>query len=637
MKIVLGDLEANGLLEQATVVHCGVFKEKGSKELIKFSPLSGGDYVKGLLEYLDSVDVLIMHNGIGYDLPLLEKLYGYKYKGRIVDTLVMSRLQSPHRPRPYFMEGKGGPHSLAAWGYRVGRGKPDHDDWENFSPAMLHRCSEDVEILDLVYNALVDEAKGLGGEWGPAYRNSFKLFSILSKQERYGWYVDQKFLDKSLYMLNHWMDRIDKVLEPRLPMICEPLEGKEKGEYKWVKKPFMKSGDHAEIAKKHYGDEVAVVGGVFSRVAFRPVSLDSNAEVKAFLLKLGWEPVQWNTNEAGEQTSPKLSKDDPFEGVQGSMGRLIARRVQCKSRRSIVEGWKNKIREDGRLPSVVSGLADTGRATHSVIVNVPNADAFFGKWMRKIFSCPEGRVLVGCDAKGCQDRMLAQRAKNDDFTYMLLHGKKEDGTDGHSLATKAVNFVMKRHEMPLIIRSKGKNFNFGWKFGASDTKLGRMVVASDVIGAEIRKELEGVFPAQAELVERLTQEWKNNAQKVKGPNGWTRYKNGWIRGLDGRPIFIESEHAILVYVLQSDEAIMMANAYTMLYDKLTELGLEWGKDWAYVCWMHDEYNIECREELAKVIAPIAEQCIHEAGNMFGLTYCPQQGEASIGRNWYEIH
>jgi DNA polymerase I-like protein with 3'-5' exonuclease and polymerase domains len=231
--------------------------------------------------------------------------------------------------------------------------------------------------------------------------------------------------------------------------------------------------------------------------------------------------------------------------------------------------------------------------------------------------------------------MLAQRAKNPEFTDMLLNGDKKLGTDGHSLSMKAVNRAHKKHGLPLIGRGKAKNYNFGWKFGAQDPKLGEMGGGDATAGADIRAELEGVFPAQAALVEALTAEWRSNAE-VTEKWGKKRYKNGWIRGLDGRPIFIQAEHTILVFMLQSDEAITMAAAYIILYKRLMKK-YKWGVDWAYVCWYHDEYTIECREELADDIKIMAEQAIVDAGKFFGLTHCPQVGEAEVGRNWYDIH
>ena len=146
MRIGIFDREANGFVDKATCVHCCVVKELNG-EIRKFWPWPGADYVKQMLDYLNSFDVLIAHNGIGYDFPLLRKLYGWEFKGKRVDTLIMSRLLNPKRIVPFNCPDKKiGPHSLAAWGYRVGRGKPEHNDWENFSEAMLHRCTEDVEI-----------------------------------------------------------------------------------------------------------------------------------------------------------------------------------------------------------------------------------------------------------------------------------------------------------------------------------------------------------------------------------------------------------------------------------------------------------------------------------------------------------
>ena len=49
------------------------------------------------LRYLDCASELIGHNIIGYDLPVLQRLYDYVHNARITDTLFMSRLVSPNR------------------------------------------------------------------------------------------------------------------------------------------------------------------------------------------------------------------------------------------------------------------------------------------------------------------------------------------------------------------------------------------------------------------------------------------------------------------------------------------------------------------------------------------------------------
>ncbi len=430
MSIWVADLEANGLLDTATKVHCGVFRNYKTGEIHKFYPGSHDDYVKAMLSFMDTIKVLVMHNGIGYDWPLLEKLYGYSFKGKKIDTLIMSRLFNPDRRLPFNCPNKrAGPHSVEAWGYRVGRGKPEHDDWENFSEAMLHRCSEDVEIQCLIYDKLLEEMRATGADWRNALAMSHKLFEIVQKQEEYGWLVDRPYAERCIRLLTEWMDRIDRHVGPRLPKVLEVGETKSQGEYKYVAKPFKKDGTYAKATE----DWISSVGlnaterpvlGPYTRISFRPLDLGKRNETVDFLLKSGWIPKEWNTNDAGERTSPKLSKTETFEGVQGSMGRLIAKRVVCRQRRGIIEGWLRAIRPDGRLPGRITGLANTGRAKHAVIVNVPGPGAFFGKQMRKIFIAKDGYVLIGTDAASCQDRMLAQRASNPDFTNMLLDGDK---------------------------------------------------------------------------------------------------------------------------------------------------------------------------------------------------------------------
>ena len=648
MRVCVADLEANGLLHEATRVWCGVFKDINTSEVFEFNPKQ----IPEMLGFMDTCDVLIMHNGLDYDWPLLEKLYGYQYQGQKVDTLVMSRLQKPSRLRPFNMPRgvRGGPHSIAAWGYRVGRGKPDHDDWQEYSPAMLHRCTEDVEIGHLVYNELLKEAKGMG--WKSAWKLSFKLFDILHKQKEYGWLADREYMERCIGLLTHWIDRIDATITPRLPMIYEVKEQKVKGEYKHLKSIFLKSGKYSKFTKDWYDknniDEQEVrVAGPFSRILYRPVDLNSNKETKDFLLNIGWKPEEWNYKKGengkplkGEdgnliKSSPKLSHDDSFNGVQGGLGRLVARRVQCRHRRSNIEGWIKLIREDGRISTPVSGLAETGRAKHKGVVNVPGTEAFFGKQMRKCFTCKKGYKIVGTDSAGCQNRMLAARVGDEFFTRTLLEGKKEDKSSIHFVNKRAIEEEIGES----ITYGNSKNLNYAFMFGASDKKLGSILNRGKEVGAKVRKALLGVAPGFENLVKKLTDEWKSNAKTrmVKTKWGYRKeYYDGWVKGLDGRPIFISSEHQILVYVLQSDEAIMMAAAYCMLYKRAEARGWKHGRDWGFLIWYHDEFQCEVREDLAEEFAALAEKCIEDAGKFYNIN-CPHKGESDIGNNWYETH
>lgn len=634
MRKMVADFEANGFLKEATHAHCGVFIDVTTHEVVKFGPTE----IQPMLRFMDTIDELIIHNGFGYDWPLLKKLYGYEYRGKKIDTLVMSRLLNPKRLIPFgcptvdpLTRKKVGPHSIQAWGYRVGRGKPEHNDWAVFTPEMLHRCVEDTEILLLVYEALLKEADG--GDWENAFRLSFKLFENLQRQEEYGWLVDQEHMHFCIKQLTKWEERIDRVLVPSLPLLLEINEEKKLGIYKYVAKPFLQSGQPSQSVRTWLHDcgiapDMSPVCGPFSRVGFRRVDLNSNAETKDYLLSEGWEPLEWNTNDEGARTSPKMSKDDPFEGINGKVGKLVARRVQIRQRRSILEGLLELIREDGRIASAVNTLAVTGRATHRNIVNIPAAGkSFYGKQMRRCFICPPDKVLVSTDSDSCQLRMLGGRMGSKEYIEALCTGDKSKGTDLHSL-TKKIGEIESR--------DIAKNVIYCLLFGGGDGKLGK-TAKQPGNGKQLREKLYNGFEGLGPLVERLMKEWKATAKRRFNKKfNRMEYYDGCITGLDGRPIKVPSEHQLLVYLLQSDEAIAMTAAYNRFHKRMDILGYTFGKEYGTVCFYHDEYTVECDPEIADVVAKESADAIVWAGEFFKIP-CPQKGESKIGRSWFAVH
>ena len=625
MKIRVFDSEANGLLDTVTTAHCGVFKSLDGKEVEKFD----NQQIPDMLRFLDTCDVIIGHNIIGYDFPMLKKVYGYVYKGKKVDTLLMSRALNPDRMLPpNAIIRSAGPHSIYAWGVRVGVDKPEHEDWAVYSPAMLHRCTEDVEINRLVYHELMKEAASSGGKWRDAFLLTFKLFENLQEQEQYGWLVDQELMAQHIITLTKMMDEIDEQVKPLLPLVLEIEEYKKPGGWTYAAKPFKQSGEYSEQSRKWFEpDRIHVVGGPFSRISFRRTNLDSRNELVDFLLREGWEPKEWNTNDAGERTSPKLSKDDPFEGVEGEAGQLVAKRVQCRHRRSLIEGLQALVRPDGRIGSAIAGMAVTGRMQHRNIVNIPAAKSFFGKELRSIFTCPPGKVLVSTDSDGNQLRQLAGRMGDKAYIEALCNGVKENGTDLHSINQRAAG---------LPDRDMAKTFIYGFLFGAGDAKIGKIVKGNAARGKALKEKFLAGLPALADLLTKLAEEWKQTARKKYNPQ-WNRweYFDGTITGLDGRPIKVKSEHQILVYLLQSDEAIQMSAAYNWTIAKLKRK-YRYGEQVNAVCFYHDEYTFECDEGIAEDVKKITEEGIAWAGRFYNIQ-CPHVGQGKIGLNWYEVH
>lgn len=144
---VVGDLEADGLLPTVTKIWCGVFKDIDTGCKASFLP----HQMEEMCRYLDKVTYLVMHNGIDFDLPLMERILDYTYKGEFFDSFIVSQMTYPDRP---------GGHGLGPWGERFGVPKPEHEDWSRFSDEMLHRCDVDVEINHLTYKTLIKELNG---------------------------------------------------------------------------------------------------------------------------------------------------------------------------------------------------------------------------------------------------------------------------------------------------------------------------------------------------------------------------------------------------------------------------------------------------------------------------------------------
>ncbi len=602
-KIGTFDIETDGLLENVTQVWCVVVKDHSDGSVHVWDCNDDGSPTA----LLDQYDVLIGHNCIAFDFPVLRKIYGWDYAGTKIDTLIMSRTQRPLRQAP---RGAGAwPHSVEAWAVRLvncGRAKVQNDVWDHYHPAILERCQTDVEIQAQIYQALLEEGKGEG--WKLAHRLNNKLFDLLQRQEEYGWQVDRDWIDGCLATLTRWINRIDRVVSPHLPLITESGKTNDK--------PFKKDGTLAKKSMEFWPElDRSLLFGPYSSVSFRPVDLDKNKEVKEFLLKQGWKPKEWNENDDGDRTSPKLSKDDPFEGIQGSLGALIAKRVQCKQRIGILEGWKSSVRDDGRIGAGVAGIATTGRLRHRGIVNVPSphSGAFFAKQMRAVFTARPGWVLCGVDSKGNQVRQLAARMGDEKFTAAVLKDKERDGEDFHSYNQQLCGGIP---------RSKAKNFFYGFIFGAGPQTIAKQIGDTSAVAKRLVELYLAKLPKLKALIKLLTYQWKQS--------------NGYIKGIDGRPIHVDTEHKILCYALQSDEAIQMGAAYVKFHDAMAKAGYVVGTDWSPCIWMHDEFQFECRPEIAEAAARIGCDAISWAGRFYGIA-CPHEGDHKIGRNWSETH
>jgi len=105
-----------------------------------------------------------------------------------------------------------------------------------------------------------------------------------------------------------------------------------------------------------------------------------------------------------------------------------------------------------------------------------------------------------------------------------------------------------------------------------------------------------------------------------------------LKGLDGRKIYVRSQHAALNTLLQGGGAIVMKKAMTILQEKMSLNAL----DARFVANIHDEWQIEVKESQAECVGVFGVEAIEEASKYYNMR-CPLTGEYNIGENWYETH
>ena len=143
-QMLVFDCETNGLLHDVSTIHCIAIYDSQKEETFVFNDQGGDCYplTEGL-HWLTSADVIIGHNIIGYDLPVLRKIYSwFESSATVIDTLVLSRLYHPNlmeldkkRAWPRMPLQLYGRHSLESYGYRLGEYKGEFgitSDWKEW-------------------------------------------------------------------------------------------------------------------------------------------------------------------------------------------------------------------------------------------------------------------------------------------------------------------------------------------------------------------------------------------------------------------------------------------------------------------------------------------------------------------------
>ena len=584
-KIIL-DIEANGL--KPDTIWCIVAKEVEHGTTNTFI----GDDIHEFGDWIlyNGITDICGHNIIGYDLPILERLAGFTWKGAVQDTLVMSRLAHPHRE---------GGHSLNAWGSRLDFEKGEHTDWSSFSWEMVDYCKRDVELTQLVYAHLMKELEHFKEESITLEHN---VARIVNQQVENGWTIDERDANLLLGELRQKLHDVETIVRKTfkpLP-VWIPLnfpDGKTKNKDGTISKRYQAQLDKG-ASWKHIGERTGAGETQWGYYLYPEFNLGSRQQIGRYLQHFGWKPKEFT------EKGNVIVNESVLSGVDIPEAQQIAEYLMLQKRVAQVQSWVDAIEIDGRVRGRVNSIgAVTGRMTHSKpnMAQVPASYSPYGKECRKLWTIPKGYKLVGCDASGLELRMLAHYMNDSEYTKEVIGG------DIHSANQKSAG---------LKTRDQAKTFIYAFLYGAGDEKIGTIVGGGKGTGRTVKKKFLDNTPALKSLRERVT----------------TASKRGYLIGLDGRRIWVRSEHSALNTLLQGAGAIIMKKALVLLDDSATAYKI----DYKIIGNIHDEIQSEVHESEAKAFGEIAVMAIKKAGKEFNLN-CPLDGAYKIGGNWNETH
>jgi hypothetical protein len=165
------DLETDGLYNDVTQIHCLAIHDLNEAKTYTFNDQGNQEPVSRGVQMLMDADSIIGHNIIGYDLPVLDKLFPwYSCPSSVVDTLLLSRLYHADIMKldqrrkwdqmPLQMYGR---HSLEAYGYRLKCYKGQYGkttDWSLWSQDMEDYCVQDVNVTTKLWHHFVPYLTG---------------------------------------------------------------------------------------------------------------------------------------------------------------------------------------------------------------------------------------------------------------------------------------------------------------------------------------------------------------------------------------------------------------------------------------------------------------------------------------------
>ena len=372
------DIETDAI--NATKIHCIVARSLSSdKEKVWI-----GDECQQFAGWSRQIDEFIMHNGISFDAPILNRLTGSSIRlSQVRDTLIESQLYNPIRE---------GGHSLEAWGDRLNFPKGECNDFRTFNEDMLQYCIRDTKLTRKLAHKLSAEGKMFSSR---SYELERKVRAIVDQQEKNGFAFNIK---EAIMFLSKLEDEQHK-LEQQAEEMFEPTEVVLKTKTKYI-----------------------------------PFNIASRKQIAERLIEKGWKPT--HKTEKGNI----IVSEEILSKLKMPEAQMFSRYFLLQKRTGLLKSWIQECQEDERVRGRVLTLRTiTGRMAHHSpnMAQVPATYSPYGEECRELWtvSNPDTHTLVGTDASSLELRCLAHYMDDPKFTKEVLTG------DVHTANMKAAGLT----------------------------------------------------------------------------------------------------------------------------------------------------------------------------------------------------
>lgn len=544
--------------------------------------------VKAGVELLSDADCIVGQNILSFDLPALKILHGLEVsEHQVFDTMIASRLMYASQrdidfQTPGFPKELVGSHSLKAWGYRLTNRKYESPAFTKRTDELVEYCIQDVKITMQLFDRILAH---------PAYNHAVRALDIemrfahiIKQQERHGFAFDVKAAQKLHANLRKRILEIEAGMGKVFPPKVIPRVSEKTGK---TLKPKVEE--------------------------FNPASRVQVAD--RLIEKYNWQPTEFTPDGRPRVDEAVLDTLDYPEAQILKEYFLLNKRLGQLADGD--EAWLKLVTASGRIHGKVNtNGAITGRCTHRGpnMAQVPAEPEY-----RRLFTADKGGVLVGVDASGLELRCLAH--------FLGLYDKGAYAKailDGDIHWTNAVAFGLikdqpqdKSNPEHKAARNQAKGAIYALIYGAGDDKLGLVLGRDRKGGRKARANFESQVPAYLKLKEDVLSNLANR---------------GYIKGIDGRPLYPRSQHAALNTLLQSAGAVVMKKACILAWEDFRSRGLAVHQ----VASIHDEYQFTCSKDISDDVGNLAVCAIRLAGQVFNFR-CRLDGEYRVGANWAETH